>query len=188
METRYITSAAKAEQLPDNSLPEVAFVGRSNCGKSTLINAILGRRQLARTSRTPGQTKMINFFSRGDAHWIADLPGYGYHKAAYKDARQWQDLVQAYMRRPNIRHILFLMDIRRKIQEDDIELAYHLGRQLPVIMVLTKSDKINRAAAAKAAKELTQELSTAGVAFDRVVTLSSMKRQGIEPLAELVFS
>lgn len=188
METRYITSAAKPEQLPANTLPEVAFVGRSNCGKSTLINALLGRRQLARTSRTPGQTKMINFFGRGPDHWIADLPGYGYHKAAYEDARSWQALVSAYMRRPNIRHILFLIDIRREWSQDDLSFVYDLGRQLPVLVVLTKADKLNRNQVEQAKRAARSALEEWQVSFEDVVAISSSKKQGVEELQQVVFN
>ncbi len=188
MESRYITSAAQSKQLPPYEEPEVAIIGRSNAGKSTLLNSLLGRQNLARAGRTPGQTKMVNFFSLNDRMVIADLPGYGFHKVEYSRATHWEELISAYLRRPNICDILFLMDIRRGVDEDDLNLLVHLSRQLPVVVALTKADKVNRMEGLKAAAKIKEDLQKKNIALDSVHVISSLKKTGIEPLRMRLFA
>jgi len=180
MDTRYITSAAKAEQLPKYDQPEVAFFGRSNTGKSTLLNALLGRRNLARQSRTPGRTQMINFFSVNERLILADLPGYGYSEARRDVTKYWQGLVDAYVLRPNIREFLFLMDSRREIADDDINLMFFLAKQLPLRVVLTKADKLSRSAVNQQIAKLANLLNAEGIDFHDIYPTSSTKKTGIQ--------
>lgn len=182
MESRYITSAAKAEQLPEFEVQEVAFLGRSNAGKSTLLNAIMGRRSLARAGRTPGLTKMVNFFSYGEKRIFADLPGYGYHAAHYDIAKDWDQLVTAYMRRPNIQFFVFLMDCRRKINDEDQSLIEAVSKHHPLIITLTKADKINRSERNQAKVKVAQKLAQHGIEVFDIITISSTKNIGIETL------
>ena len=182
METRYITSAAKAEQLPPFEQAETAFVGRSNTGKSTLLNALLNRKSLARSGSTPGQTRMINFFGLGEDSIFADLPGYGYQKGNRNVAAEWQPLVSAYLRRPNIRNIIFLLDIRRKPTEEDIGLMVQVSREHPIHLVLTKSDKLNRTDAKKAKERAKALASEHNIRIEGVRTISCLKKQGVEEL------
>ncbi|SME94264.1 ribosome biogenesis GTP-binding protein YihA/YsxC [Pseudobacteriovorax antillogorgiicola] len=186
MDTRYITSAAKPEQLPDFDLPELAFIGRSNTGKSSLLNALLGRRSLARHGRTPGQTQMINFFSVNDKVVLADLPGYGYNVARRDVAKHWQPMVDTYVRRPNITAFLCLHDCRRNFQELDERLMFMLGRQLPIILVLTKTDKATRNEIRKQKEKLKKRMDELGIDYQVIIETSATKNQGIAELKALV--
>lgn len=188
MDCRYITSAMKPEQLPDYDKPEVAFIGRSNAGKSSLINALLGRRTLARKGRTPGQTQMINFFSVNDKMVVADLPGFGFSAIDKHVAEKWQPLVEAYVRRENIREFMFLIDCRRELTDVDDELMFLLGRQLPLYVLLTKTDKISRQALQTRAQKLTKELSAKGIEVRKIVGVSSMKQTGLEEVRADLFA
>lgn len=188
MEAAYITSAMRPEQLPPYDLAEIAFVGRSNTGKSTLLNAITGRRNLARQSRTPGRTQMVNFFSFGKQLILADLPGYGYSEAIREVSRNWQPLVEAYVRRPNIREFLFLFDCRRDMNDEDLVLMYILGRQLPITLVLTKTDKISRAELERKITKIEVLMVEKGIPCKEVIATSSLKKTGIDNLRKLILS
>jgi len=196
MNSSYITSAQKAEQLPIFGQPEVAFIGRSNCGKSSLLNALLGRTGLARTSQTPGRTQMVNFFSvkKADKELIlADLPGYGYSAIARDVRRHWEQLLDAYFARPDITALLFLIDIRRAEtpEADDLELIAHLARRrpsVPVTLVLTKADKVSSSQAAKIATKLRTVLAENQTQVRAVVSVSSLKKKGIEALRQEILA
>lgn len=195
LNSSYITSAKQAEQLPDFPFPEVAFVGRSNVGKSSLMNALLDRRGLARASNTPGRTQMVNFFSvqKGEKEMIlADLPGYGY-SAIGKDARRhWEDLMAAYLNRRGISAFLFLIDSRRAtpLLDDDLELLASLSRSKSkggVTVVLTKSDKMSQGELAKTVKAVTDELKKAKIKTKEILAVSTLKKKGLAELKTIVF-
>ena len=126
MDSNYIISATKAQQFPEQDLPEFTFVGKSNCGKSSLLNALFQRKNLARTSSTPGRTQMINFFSLKlsleKSFVFADLPGYGFSKTARSVKASWNKLISTYLETRKISKLLFLFDARRNIE--DYEIAY----------------------------------------------------------------
>lgn len=187
MDSRYITSAAKAEQLPEMELPEYALIGRSNTGKSSLINSLLQRRNLARTSRTPGRTQMVNFFSVNDTYIVADLPGYGYSRAQTDISKHWQRLIEAYLRRPNIKEFLFLHDSRRTLTQEDLELAYTISRQLPPLVILTKCDKLSRSEIAQTQKKVRQAMEKNDTVVKEILPCSSLKGTGIESLRRSLF-
>ena len=194
MNSTYITSAAKAEQLPVYDWPEVAFVGRSNCGKSSLLNALLNRKNLARASSTPGRTQMVNFFgtSKGEKQLIfADLPGYGFSKTGKHTRAPWEELMGDYLVRPNLREILFLCDIRRDFDEEDSELVRWLGRnanRYQLTIVLTKADKMNQSEQAKSVNKSKSILAEMGFKTAKVIAVSTLKNKGIEKLQEQLLS
>lgn len=144
METTYIISASAAKQLPNLQKREVALIGRSNCGKSTLLNGLLQRRSLARTSRTPGRTQLIHFFGFGKDLVIADLPGYGFSAIGRDVRKSWFPLIQAYLQRPEISDFLFLFDCRRDLNEEDWAILHMLAPTQRLSVVLTKGDKMSR--------------------------------------------
>ncbi len=138
-------SAALACQLPADTLPEIAFSGRSNVGKSSLINKLLGRKSLARTSATPGKTASINFYKLSTARFV-DLPGYGFAKVSDAEKRRWRDLIGGYFAADrDLRLVLQLIDMRHKPTADDVQmLDYMIDEQIPFMVVLTKADKLNK--------------------------------------------
>lgn len=162
---RFVAAAAKVEQLPAAGLPEVAFAGRSNVGKSSLVNALTGRRSLARTSQTPGRTRQVNFFELGEAMMLVDLPGYGYAAAAKEAIGNWTRLVEAYLTgRPSLRRVILLIDGRHGLKELDRRVMTILDRSaVSYQIVLTKTDKatMGELARAKAGIDGVREVHTA---------------------------
>ena len=140
----FVTSVVHPDGLPEEGLPEIAFAGRSNVGKSSLLNRLLNRRQLALTSKTPGKTRTLNYFRVNEALHFVDLPGYGYAKRGHQERRQWADLINGYLEsRTSLRGILHLMDARHDPTARDVEMAGWLmqfGR--PFLVVATKADKL----------------------------------------------
>ncbi len=151
-QAEFTVAAAALKQLPPDAGAEVAFVGRSNAGKSTLINALTGRRQLARTSKSPGRTRQLVVFGLSEALRLVDLPGYGYASAPRAEQQRWQQLIPDYLSsRQSLNGVFLLTDIRRPMQESDWQaLALLSAAGRPVVIVLTKSDKLSRNAAASA--------------------------------------
>lgn len=196
MKSSYITSAQKAEQLPDFPHQEVAFIGRSNVGKSSLLNAVLDRSGLARESKTPGRTQMVNFFSveKGEKQVIlADLPGYGYSAIGKGSRKDWAALVDGYLQRDGIRLFLFLLDCRRAqpLNSEDKDLLRSLTRcNVPegVIIVLTKSDKIGSNELSKTMRGLKDDLAKEGITPAQVIAVSTLKKTGLVDLKRAVLS
>jgi GTP-binding protein len=177
----FVKSAAKPSQYPAGELPEIAFAGRSNVGKSSLINALLNRRRLVKTSSTPGRTRLINFFAVNQRFLFVDLPGYGYAKVPKSVRRSWQPMIETYLsRRTTLNGIVMLLDIRRLPDEKDRDLLrWFAAHRLPVILVLTKADKL-----AKSRREA-RRLSVAaalGIGSERLVLFSAKTREGIDAL------
>jgi GTP-binding protein len=148
-EVRFLGAAATPGGGPPPRLPEIAIAGRSNVGKSSLLNTVVGRRGVARISATPGRTRQINFFAVDDRLVLVDLPGYGFAVGSEAERRAWAPLVEGYLaERPTLRGVLVLVDLRRGIEEDEAQLLAYLGDLgLPAALVATKSDKLGRAAA-----------------------------------------
>lgn len=142
----FITSASRPGQYPREELPEMAFAGRSNVGKSSLINCLVQRKKLVRTSRTPGRTQLINFFKINNSFMFVDLPGYGYAKVSQSLRATWGPMVEAYFEsRKNLRGAVQIMDLRHPPTPDDVSLWNWLkARDLPAIPILTKADKLTR--------------------------------------------
>ena len=144
----FITSATRPAQYPDGGLPEIAFAGRSNVGKSSLINCLVNRRSLVKTSSTPGKTRLINFFNINDRLIFVDLPGYGYAKVSHQEQRAWGPMVEAYLtKRTTLKGAVLLLDLRRLPREDEFTLIDLFARHaIPYIIVLTKADKLKKSA------------------------------------------
>lgn len=141
----FIKSAVWPPQYPPATLPEIAFVGRSNVGKSSLINTLVGRKTLAKTSNTPGRTQLINFFTINEKVSFVDLPGYGFAKVAQSIKKDWGDMIEAYLReRLSLALVVFILDIRRDPSADDLSLRDWLTHyRIPYLYVLTKADKLS---------------------------------------------
>jgi len=182
MDAKYITSAAKMDQLPAYELPEVAFIGRSNVGKSSLLNSLMQRKSLARTSSTPGRTQMVNFFLLNDRIIFADLPGYGFHEAPTEIRNHWHSLMDAYCERPNVKLFLYLLDIRRETEDYEFDFMDQLAKFAPVMIVLTKVDKLGVKEFEKRKASLLTQIHEQGVANDGVFAVSSLKGGGIDSL------
>ncbi|MEE8380822.1 MAG: ribosome biogenesis GTP-binding protein YihA/YsxC [Thermodesulfobacteriota bacterium] len=142
----FIKSALKKSDCPKESLPEVAFAGRSNVGKSSLINTVVNRKNLARTSSSPGRTQMLNFFRINDQIYFVDLPGYGFAKVPVGVRAQWKPMVEDYLKnRKTLKLIILLLDIRRAPNSDDASFIRWLEKfSIPFLVVLTKSDKVSK--------------------------------------------
>ncbi len=142
----FVTSAVNKAGAPKRKLPEVAISGRSNVGKSSLINSVLNRKGLAKTSSTPGKTRLINYFLINDSFYFVDLPGYGYAKASKQDISTWRKFIEEYLREnQNLKVILQLIDIRHELKENDqMMIDYMKHYQIPCIISLTKADKLNQ--------------------------------------------
>lgn len=164
LSAEFVTSATEPAQFPADGLPEIAFAGRSNVGKSSLLNAFLGRKQLARVSRTPGRTRLLNFFrvtvSDGKGFLCVDLPGYGYAKVSKAVQEQWGPMIEGYLRdRRALRGVVLLTDVRRG-EEEEISLARWVREQgLGLIAVATKTDKLPYGQRAQAIRDLEALLS-----------------------------
>jgi GTP-binding protein len=157
----FLTGAATVRGLPEDSGREAAFAGRSNAGKSSALNAVAGRRALARTSKTPGRTREINFFRFDSGQRLADLPGYGFARAPLDAQRRWAALVEAYLRRRrSLVGVVLLMDVRRPLTDLDWQMVRWCDASgVPVHAVLTKADKLGRGAASAALRSVCEALA-----------------------------
>lgn len=180
----FVTSVARIEQLPVTDLPEVAFAGRSNVGKSSLVNALTGRKTLAKTSVTPGRTQQLNFFDLGGRLMLADLPGYGYARAPKAKVEAWSRLVELYLAgRPPLRRALLLVDARHGLKAIDRRVMAGLDRAAVAYQViLTKADKITAPALAECRSALDGELRDHAAAHPEVITTSARTGHGIDRL------
>jgi GTP-binding protein len=156
---RFLISAAAAGQFPPDIGAEVAFVGRSNSGKSSAINAITQRHGLARTSKTPGRTRLLNFFELGAQQRIVDLPGYGYATGPEKERLTWQPLIDALRTRESLRGLFMIVDSRRGLTEGDESLLHWAAPTLPVHVLLSKADKLNRGESIKILRDTSAVLT-----------------------------
>lgn len=189
-ETRFLMGAAAIGGLPPADLPEVAFAGRSNVGKSSLINAVTGRKELARASNEPGRTREVNFFVLDeDKLRLVDLPGYGFAKVSRETAKKFQNLGRSYLRgRPNLKRAYLLIDARHGLKPVDGEAldAFDLAA-VSYQIVLTKADKIKPAEVAKVVEATQAAIAKRPAAFPRVLATSSETGQGIAELrAEII--
>jgi len=193
MDSSYITSAVNPQGYPEHNFPEFAFVGKSNCGKSSLLNSLLQRKNLAKHSSTPGRTQMINFFlvkvSQDDSFVLADLPGYGYSKTSKSIKANWDKMLDSYLTSRKLSCVLFLFDIRRKIEDYEIEYmkSFH-EKGTEILIVLTKTDKVKANELRKKKQEILQNLAKYNIEKDKVIPCSTIKKVGIEDLRKKLFT
>lgn len=173
-------------QEPPGRLPQIAFAGRSNSGKSSLINALVGRKKLARVSQRPGKTQEINFYRINDRFHLADLPGYGFARAPDDAKERWRRLIEAFLEgSPDLAGIVVLIDARRGLLAGDEQLLEWLAELgIPALLALTKIDKLNRSGRARAERELRDAL---GLPEDQLIATSSLTGEGVDLLRESLF-
>lgn len=180
----FMLSVAKLEQLPEPVLDEVAFAGRSNVGKSSLINALFNQKKLAKTSATPGRTQQLNFFNFDNKLYLVDLPGYGYAKAPEKLVKQWQQMLKTYLRgRPNLRRVFLMIDSRHGFKKDDLDIMKMLDEcAVAYQIVLTKIDKISDKALELMISKMLTELKNHPAGLNDILPTSAEKKQGLDIL------
>lgn len=180
----FVWGTGDINSLPPESLPEIAFVGRSNAGKSSLINALTNRKTLARVSHTPGRTREINFFKLGDRLMLADLPGYGYAKASKTMTAEWQKLIFSYLRgRASLRRVSLLIDARRGVLDLDKEVMDLLDEAAVSFgIVLTKIDKLSPEEVAEVVAATDVEARKHTAAYPEICATSAFRGMGLDPL------
>ena len=184
----FFAAADTLDWLPPVTLPEVAFAGRSNVGKSTLINALTGRKKLARTSNTPGRTQQLNFFNVGDVFTLVDMPGYGYAKVSRSKISNWVQVLENYLKgRVSLRLTLVLVDSRHGLKEADTDMMKLLNSAaVPYRVILTKCDKANKAEVSKTITAIEAILKKNAAAFPHPHLTSSDKKIGIDELRQII--
>lgn len=180
----FVWGATSAENLPPQALNEVAFVGRSNAGKSSLVNALTGRKSLARVSQTPGATRQINFFNLAGRLMLVDLPGYGFAKRSRTEAESWQEMIFSYLRgRSRLRRVALLIDARRGVLESDQQVMELLDRSaVSYGLVLTKADELKSAEQPRALEEAAAQAAKHTAALAQVQLTSAFNGTGIPQL------
>ncbi|MCM2344015.1 MAG: ribosome biogenesis GTP-binding protein YihA/YsxC [Alphaproteobacteria bacterium] len=186
----FIAAVSQLEGLPPATLPEIAFAGRSNVGKSSLINALTGRKTLARTSDTPGRTQQLNFFDLGGHLFLVDMPGYGYAKVSKAQKNQWNYLIRDYLRgRQTLRCVLLLIDSRHGFKDSDEEIMTMMDEcAVSYRIILTKADKANSGEVGPLGDTITQTLKRHPAAFPEPVLTSAHEGVGLAELRALTLS
>ena len=191
IKSEYVTSAVSRKTCPEELLPEIVFVGRSNVGKSSLINSLTNRKSLARTSGTPGKTQTINFFkvTLNDRRefYLVDLPGYGYAKTSKTNRKLWAKFIDEYLSsRRDIKFVCQLIDMRHPPQESDLKsFANLVEKNLPVLIIATKSDKIGKT---QRQKQLDAIKNSLGVDAESILPYSSVKNEGRSDMLDVVIA
>lgn len=184
----FVISAVKREQYPITGLPEVAFVGRSNVGKSSIINAITNRKKLAKVSQTPGKTRLINFFIiNGDKFYLVDLPGYGYAKVSKTEKASWGNTIETYLNdREQLKRVVLLVDSRHKPTADDIQMHEWIKFYgYNEVVIATKSDKLSNNELRKSEKVIRETLNLSNE--DKLYFFSSVNKKGKDELIDNLF-
>ncbi len=183
---RFIAGAASTASLPPVSVPEIAFIGRSNVGKSSLVNALVGQKALAKTSQNPGLTKQLNFFLLGESLMLVDMPGYGFAKVSKERKGEWDLLIRSYLGgRPSLKRACLLIDARRGVMKPDEEFMDVLDEAAVIFqIVLTKIDAVTQAESTLLLQSLGKTIKSHVAAHPLVVATSAAKKMGIEELQE----
>lgn len=184
----FVKGVVAMSGLPPADRVEICFAGRSNVGKSSLINALTGRKTLARASNTPGRTQEINYFALGESRYMTDLPGYGYAEAPLPVVRKWQELLKAYLAgRQTLRRAFVLIDTRHGVKAVDEEILKLLDRSAVTFQcVLTKADKVNKAEREATIEQVKGALAKHPAAYPEIVVTSSEKGEGLETLRAII--
>ena len=179
--TEFVTSAVQPSQFPPADLPEFAFAGRSNVGKSSLINTLVNRKKLVLTSSTPGKTRLINFFRVNDALMFVDLPGYGYAKVPHAERRTWRPMIEQYLSgRESLKAVVVILDVRRTPGAEEQQLLGWLEEnEIPPILVVTKADKLSKTNRKKQLQAIAEAI---GVGPEELLLFSAKTRDGWDAL------
>lgn len=187
-ECTFVLGVADLVQLPENNMTEVAFAGRSNVGKSSLLNALVNA-PIARASATPGRTQQMNFFCLNNEIYLVDLPGYGYAKAPAKEVKRWNIALMSYLKgRPSLRRVFLLIDSRHGIMDKDEEMMKDLDKAAVVFqIVLTKADKTNTSSLEKIIDETKKKMTAYTTCYPELILTSSEKKTGLDQLRATIF-
>ncbi len=181
----FVKSATNPSQYPEELLPEIAFVGRSNVGKSSLINTLVNRRQLVKTSSTPGRTQLINFFDINSTFSFVDLPGYGYAKVPASVRKNWGPMIETYLSgRKTLKGAVMILDLRRLPGQTEMDLVDWMAHhRIPGLLILTKTDKLSRSRQLVRHRDIAETL---GIEKDRLLLFSAKTRQGKDQIWEMI--
>ncbi len=187
---RFMAGAASVASLPEFSQPEIAFIGRSNVGKSSLVNALVGQNKLAKTSQNPGVTKQLNFFLIGERIMLVDMPGYGYAKVSKVKKSEWDNLIASYLcGRPTLQRACLLLDARRGVMpHDDAFMDMLDDSAVNYQIILTKMDTLSAAQAKETLEKVAEALKPHAAAHPRIIATSSADKRGIAELQEELFA
>ena len=182
---KFIKSASKKEEFIQDNLPQIAIVGRSNVGKSSLINLLTNNSKMAKTSSTPGRTRLVNYFNINNQFYLVDLPGYGYHKASKSIANAWDAVMNDYfVDNENLKLVFVLLDSR--IEPTDLDkqmLDYLAENEIPAVIIMTKTDKISRSEVFQNMSKISKEIR---FNKDLIIATSALKKQGVERVEQLL--
>ena len=182
-DAEFVISLGKNSKFFNETLPEVAFVGRSNVGKSSLINFLVNRKGLAKTGATPGRTRLINYFKINNAFYLVDLPGYGFAKGSKQEQQEWKKLIEAYFQNSKqLKLVCVLLDIRRDVSELDMQMiSYLYSYSIPFIVIITKADKIAKTKQKSFAIKIANQI---GIAIDSVLVSSNQTKIGKDSILD----
>ena len=179
IDCRFVGSFYRQDQLPRDNRPQIAFAGRSNVGKSTLLNKLTGHKKMAKVSNTPGKTRALNFFLVNDRFYFVDLPGYGYAKVSKSERASWSGLIQDYLdQSEQLAGLIVLLDSRREPTDDDLRLFKWLtGKELPGLVIVTKADKLNRDKINRKVQQIESELGLPTIPFSALTGIGKNEIQ-----------